>query len=558
MNERNNIINKEKKASINGINPDQGISVWFKSEKKELIHELIKKYLNLDSLIGKEAKKAISSLMKQLEQKKQYRLYNPEEKIIIDQKGREYIPFNDPDFHGALKLYNIGKYEYGGLIYAVDVQGLFYCGLTEKRIEKRFEEHIINALRGYYKSNGDINQPGYHKFYEAICNVLLNIGYDLIETYKKISTLSALQRYNERRKFLHQIEHNIKPYIRPCIIELHYSSIKLGSREIYYIKNFPLKSLFEQGLIIKDFNNEYPEYLDLRKKGLNTTSGGQTGTNFPLPLYDIAIMIALGLSAPKMLKDLKEFYNIKDVKIRTLRHKITEIFGGSYKAQEMFLKPIIEHLDSIEGISRHEIYLTFKDAELLNDGWFYEWSYGEEYLKTDIEKIYKLFNIDTRASWEEIMQYLDKTEKNFVGIPEYQWKEWFISNKMLRSYSGSNQKSIAEILSIGKTKIQTIVKRIVKNNGCNSLSELKYKLQRQKVIEILKFGAIIDIIDENGRLTKIELEKEDFHLLICKHVFNFDNWKAANPKNYMVNNLFSGMNLNKIWNTFSNKFQDLE
>ena len=223
--------------------------------------------------------------------------------------------------------------------------------------------------------------------------------------------LSALHRYNERRNFLYQIKHTIRPYIKTYIIELHYGSIKLGSREIYYIKNFPLKSLIEQGIIIAKSNNEVPEYIDLRKKGLNTASGGQTGTNFPLPLYDIAIMIALGLSAPKMIGVLKEFYKIKDVKIRTLRHKITEIFGGSYKAQEMFLKPIIEHLDSIEEISRHEIYLSFKEAELLNGGWFYEWSYGEEYLKLDTKKITKLFNLDAKTSWEEVKQYLDKKER---------------------------------------------------------------------------------------------------------------------------------------------------
>ena len=286
------------------------ITVWFERNEKRLIDIIIEKNLDLQSKIGKEIKKVVNELMSQLEIEKKYKLYNPNERIITNEKSREFISFNDPDFQTYLDQMKFEGKQFGGLLYLVEVMGSYYCGLTERTLDVRFEEHITNALRGYVMTAGNTKKPRYHKFYNAICTVLKLCYVDIIKLYKKLEIYSIFGQKSKREAKLDEIYSKIEPFIKKRVIEIHYGNRLLDVRESEFIEKFPYNALIEEGFIETSlYAKNGPDFLSLRINGLNTAPGG-AGVSISLPLYDMAIMIAFGFSGKKIAKTLQNEYNI--------------------------------------------------------------------------------------------------------------------------------------------------------------------------------------------------------------------------------------------------------
>ncbi|MFO8020715.1 MAG: hypothetical protein R6U96_18980 [Promethearchaeia archaeon] len=352
-----------------------------------------------------------------------------------------------------LKLYKANSNRFGGVIYTIEVRDSYYAGLSERPYEVRFKEHIKDALRGYYITDGNIDEAGYTKLHQSIVRVLESSGYDIKETYKYIKSLSLLRQYEKRKRLLEKIFIDFSPFIKPHIIEIHFGGRVLCEREALYIDEFPVKDLYENKILELDFHEDIDaEYIDLKKDGLNTLPGGMSASGISLPLYDIAIMIAVGLSAPQISEILINNYCIPVGKIRTVQEKIDNFFGGSYLAQEKFLRPIIEHLDS-RGISRNEIYLRFKNAELMN-GCFLEWSYGLEFLEGDIENICEIFTLELESDWEKVEELLEQNAQYYAGYSKEVWLRWIAR--------GFSKKDIANKINIGKQKVKKIFKKFIK------------------------------------------------------------------------------------------------
>jgi hypothetical protein len=269
-------LTDEQKATIRKVyeSANKKNTVWFEKDGRRIIEDIVQRTTQSNSKIGDKIQLAINDFMRKLESEKPYKPFIIDE-IIKDEKGREFISFNDPDFQFALEKIKINPSAYGGLIYVVEVMGIYYCGLTERTIDIRFEEHIIDALRGYISSGGDVNKPGYTKFYDSICTILKICYGDIIKLYRELQTYSALGRVNDRQKKIEEIKSVIKPFIKKHIIEIHYGVNSLGKRETQLIKKFPYKTLFEEGILEMGFYDmNGPDIMDLKARGLNTIAGG--------------------------------------------------------------------------------------------------------------------------------------------------------------------------------------------------------------------------------------------------------------------------------------------
>jgi hypothetical protein len=266
--------------------------------------------------------------------------------------------------------------------------------------------------------------------------------------------------------------------------------------------------------------------MNLKINGLNMKYGGGATGYLSLPMYDIAIMVALGFSAHKIAKILSKDYGLfKDFKLkeleRAVQYRIADILGGSYRAQEELLQPIIEYLDNIEGITRQDIYQAFKEAEFSSYGWFLEWSYGREFLKADIDRISKIFNLDPKSSWEEIKSYLKKEARYYAGIPESKWLEWIFYSVPRRSTPGTLGNTLQDLAKIGERKIKNILKILCAKYGVGSKDELMYKLHKEKAIELISQGFIEYPSDDDPNLTiKESLRQEDFFEVIYSKIFS--------------------------------------
>ena len=84
----------------------------------------------------------------------------------------------------------------------------------------------------------------------------------------------------------------------------------------------------------------------------------------------------------------------------------------------------------------------------------------------------------------------------------------------------------------------------------NNKNDFIYKYHCQKAIEILKNG----FIEKTGGY-KEDLTKENFHLVICKHVFNLKHYglNPYNSRKYFEQKLFEGMEVSEIWRSFYRK-----
>ena len=537
----------EDSSSIDETRPNEQGTVWFERDGKRIINMVIDGKLDLSTELGRETKKAIENLMHQLEQEKRFKLYNPTQ----DEDNR-YDSFGDTGFEDALAKLELNPNSVGGVLYLIDIMGSYYVGLTERTFEVRFEEHITGAVRGYVITGGDINLRGFHKHYAKICEALESIQIDINGLHRELQTYSAIGAAKLKKTKLEEIYDKIKPLIKTHVIEIHYGTKLLGSRESQFIEKFPYKALFEEGFLELGEHDTEIDYMALRtnSRGLNTAAGGAGISGAVLPLYDIAIMLALGYSSKKISEILQDPNNYglfagtsKDQFKKTIQHKTEDIFGGAYKAQEELLKPIIEHLDSIEGISRHDIYMAFKNAELMQ-AWFNEWAEGREFLKGDVDKIFKIFNLDQKTSWETIERLLNEREKHIAGISESQWLELYSHSDRIGKFI-RDENSVLNKVQIGQKKVYRVLHMLKLKLGFSTLEDLKSSLLKERVEEILKNGYIID--PDSGK--KTVLKEKDFYEIICEKLdgFNPSGKYFRSPKAYFEM-LFNGLSVDKIWN----------
>ena len=136
-------MRNEKSQDVRGSEDDEKLSIWFTRGTKKLIEIIRDSELDSTTTIGKETKKAITALMVQLESEKKYKLYNPNNKILKFENGKEYLIFNDPEFQNALNKYKNDPNSIGGLLYVVEVRGVYYLGLTERTLKIRIFHYYI-------------------------------------------------------------------------------------------------------------------------------------------------------------------------------------------------------------------------------------------------------------------------------------------------------------------------------------------------------------------------------------------------------------------------------
>ncbi|MHA2009778.1 MAG: hypothetical protein ACXABO_21300 [Promethearchaeota archaeon] len=526
---------------------NEDLDVWFRRNGIRIIEEVIDKNLDLRTRIGSGIKNAVQKLMMQLEKEKKFKIFRPDE--VVKVKGKEYITFDDPDFQNTLKKFGKNPNNYGGMIYAIEVMGELYVGLTERGIHDRLIEHLLTAMRGYTLAKKGVKYPQYRDVHKAIAKGLDDLGWLVEGELKIINEFTLIRDKKGREDYLDSLIENIKPFIKQHVIEIHYGHLRLSEREKTLTKTFPIRRLFEKGLIDPAFyaKKGSPEYLDVKLNGLNMIYGGATGKYRPLPIYDIAIMIALGFQAPKIAGILVNDYNLgyKELK-RSVQTKIADILGGSYEAQDNLLRPIIEHLINKEGINRYDVYSVFKHLEQDKYSWFLDWSYSKALLQFEIDTVCRMFNLDPKRGWDSIKPYLDSIERYYAGISE---EEWLLIIETKPLYTQVNGKTatnpeIKRLTGLGDTKIKNVFKLLTDKFGFSSIRELRLDLQRKRSIEILKVGYFLKA---DGR--KERLEPDKYFDQIIPAVFSpFDN--RISPKRYFEQHLFDGMNIDQVWRKY--------
>jgi len=528
------------------VNP----SLWFKDKNgNRLIDSIIEEQLDLRTTIGKETKKTIYKLMEKLEREKKYKRTSDPTQILLDKKGREYLSFNDPDFEDLLEQYENGK-DFGGLLYLLSVQGEFYVGLTERRFEVRFREHILAAILGYVLTGGDGNKPGYAKLQDAIVKVLEK-KYDIKKLDSELRYYATSNQRNKENVKIKELMNFIEPSIKGSIIEFHYSPKKLGAREKFFTKRLPIQKLIENNFI---FTTKYNSivYLDTKKQGLNSVYGGATSTGYSLPIYDITIMVAMGLTGSDIAKILQEKYfkltsnkGLKEL-TRTVQYHIAEKLGGTYEAHRELIKPIIEMLAYESEIPMHLIYQEgrYKKLESNHYGWVKQWSLGQEYLNKDLLDLIKKKNLRNDPDWETIKEHIDEIKVYYAGYSEETFKFWML-NKPFFAGKGN----VLDIIGTGDRKLKEIVKILCEKYNESNLNSLKYKFQKEKIISLLSKGYIVN---EKGE--KVPLRWDNWVNVI------FREYKIIRPtrsdrkaESHLENYLFPGIDLDDIFKLYYKK-----
>ena len=525
----------ERGCLSTGIESDLVDSIWTVSnDKQKIIYSIINENLDLNIKLNYVLFQKIIDFMQELENNHPFPL---NKKDGTDSKGRKYISFQDPDFRGFKKMYYEGKALFAGLIYSIECvfpgfEDKVYVGLTIKDADKRFEEHVLNSIRIYLLTNGDTEQSGYGKLQKTIIDSLL-CQFNIEKYYNQIKLYSNTYQFEKRRALLSEIMNYLK---NKCFIiktlEFHYSINSMDEREKYHIENYSHK-----GKIINTVKN-----------GLNMNVGSG-GPGKYLPIYEIAVLIALGQSIKDILKFLNQKYNLEEITLNMLTARIDTFFGGWYQAQEMFLKPIIEALVK-EGFDRNAIYLHFKNLEL-GFGWFRNWSVGDVYLEYDIQNFKKSINIDFDRYPELLEEYIDQIEQYYCGISERQWLSYIFKGISIRSWK-PDQTSISSLTKIGERKINTILVILFKKFRVSNKHELRYLLQKLKTIEVLKKGYLLLSSEEQNSI-KIELKKENYYLTFCADVFNLSIgkfFKINECKKYFEEKLFKGKSVDDIFEEY--------
>jgi len=508
----------------------------FAKDKEKIINSVINENLELNNRLNYVLFQKITAFMQELENDSPFPLYK---KDIINSKGRKYISFQDPDFQRFKHKYNEGRALFSGLIYSIEClfpgyEDKIYVGLTIKNADKRFEEHVLNSIRTFLLSNEDKEQTGYGKLQKTIIYSLQS-QYNIEKCYNQIKLYSNTYQFEKRRAFLSEIMNYLKS---KCFIiktlEFHYSINSMDEREKYYIENY-----LHKGKIINTVKN-----------GLNMNVGSG-GPGKYLPIYDIAVLIALGKSIKDILLILNNKYNLGGITLNMLTARIDTYFGGWYQAQEIFLKPIIEALIK-EDIDRNAIYLHFKYLEL-GFGWFRNWSIGNVLLKNDIQKFKNSTNIDFDQNPNLLEEYINQIEIYYCGISERQWLSYVFNGISIKSWK-PDQSSISSLTKIGERKINTVLSILFKKYRVSNKYELRYLLQRLKAIEVLKMGYVaLSSQEQSSKMSKIELKKDNFYFILCKDVFNLSIgkfYKINECKKYFEEKLFIRKSVEDIFEDY--------
>ena len=508
----------------------------FSKDKEKIIYSVINENLELNNRLNYVLFQKITAFMQELENDPPFPLYK---KDIIDSKGRKYISFQDPDFQRFKQIYNGGRVLFSGLIYSIEClfpgyEDKIYVGLTIKNADKRFEEHVLNSIRTFLLSNEDKEQTGYGKLQKAIIYSLQS-QYNIEKCYNQIKLYSNTYQFEKRRAFLSEIMNYLKS---KCFLiktlEFHYSINSMDEREKYYIENY-----LHKGKIINTVKN-----------GLNMNVGSG-GPGKYLPIYDIAVLIALGKSIKDILQILNNKYNLEEITLNMLTARIDTYFGGWYQAQEMFLKPIIEALIK-EDIDRNAVYLHFKNLEL-GFGWFRNWSIGDVLLEYDIQNFKNSMNIDFDQYPNLLEEYINQMERYYCGISERKWLSYVFDGISIKSWK-PGQSSISSLTKIGERKISTILSILFKKYRVSNKYDLRYLLQRLKAIEVLKMGFIVlSSKEQSSKTSKIELKKDNFYFILCKDVFNLSIgkfYKINECKKYFEEKLFIKKSVEDIFEDY--------
>lgn len=365
-------------------------------------------------------------LMKELLIKKaEFPFYSPKIRSIQQTLvvTKRYLKCNDIEFNYIFK-----NRQYEGLIYIIECylpnswfDAKIYIGITSRSLKIRFKEHVEAAIRECVRTN---NNPGsgYTKLYQAIANSLIFVGWNLETVYDTLRILVGKSYYS----FLYKVINSIKDtYIIPRIIEIHIYIDTIHDREKYYTKKF---NTVDNGL------NEHE-------------GGGYRGKHLRLPLYDITLMIAFGKNLHQIARILSKLYNF-DVSKETVARRILDFFGGWYKAQVKFLKPIIESL-FLEGFRGHDIYRAFKESSGQHQStWFNDWRWGEAYLEIDIIQARKKLEEEGFKDWNITDILYGQIDKRYFGIPQSKWIKWAVegvSRRKIEDLFGFSAKTITKI-----------------------------------------------------------------------------------------------------------------
>ncbi len=414
----------------------------FLKGSKVVKKELLDNYNRTNNKIYQSIIRHVTELKNSLIKESDYPLYLPEKNHrqlkLFSSKG--YVDANDQEFNQFLN-----KRNFEALIYEITCHLPYtwynnkcYIGFTGRPLKIRFREHIERAIRECVRTN---NTPsvGYTKLYQAIANSIIEVGWNIGQVYEQLRILTGQDYY----KFLYNVVKSIKgKYIIPKVIELHEYEDTAHEREKYLTKT-----------------------LNTVKEGLNEKEGGgAVGKYIRLPLYDMAVMIALGKNKAQISRLIRNFYNI-EVSEETIKKRISDIFGGWYEAQIKFLKPIVEKL-FLDGYNGRQIYELINDISGQHqDTWFNDWIWGETFLNFEINEARKVLiqkgieNPDSQTIYEQI-------NKHYFGFLQSQWIKWAIENVsfnyLAKKYNFSKKTLVKIYEKIGNshTKVQIKYRRL--------------------------------------------------------------------------------------------------
>lgn len=483
-------------SSMSGLNR----SIPLLKASEYIIESFQDKFKKTKNKIYLVAIKHVKSLIKEEVKVAEYPFYVPQ-KVIRQQRlveGEAYLKEGDVGFSILLK-----KKYYEGIVYEIKCNlpdtlysGKTYIGITGRGLETRFREHVVDSIRECVRTN---NTPGsgYTKIRQAIANSLIKVGWNINTLYDTLRTLRGSEYYIYLNSLIKSIKNR---YITYKILEIHYEYNTLFERERFYIKN-----------------------LETTKRGLNEYEGGGLQKKFiRLPLYDIAMLIALGKNKAQITDVLNKMYPFNVSKL-TVSNRIQAFFGGWYEAQIKFLKPIIEQL-FLDGFSGHDIYRFVEDVSGQHqDAWFNDWRWGDVFLDVDIKRVKNQLESEGLTDFKDV-NLIDRIDKRYFGIPQSQWIKWAVEN-----VSG---KEIKKNLGFSGKTITEIYKKIGGSHG-----QVQRKHRRTIAIDLMRnkgwsFHKIFT--DAFKKAPKTSLKRAKLH-----------------ARYYFENSLFPGMTIEEIYKKYN-------
>lgn len=367
------------------------------------------------------------------------------QKIVDIYEGKNYITIKDKFFKYA-KRYK----DYEGLVYEIKFiipycNFLFkdknYIGFTHRTVDIRFRDHIDEALRQWFLNNINKRKKDLAKLNKAIIAALEDKGYNIGDLYNYLQDKNIGEKIKLLQKLVKELKNNC---FEINILELHKNERIARNRE---------EELIESRNTILD--------------GLNEKKGGGGGENYiPLPMYDIAIMIAFGLSQKQLREILYKQYKII-VSRQLIQERIIEIFNSWEKIQERFLKPIVEAL-LYDGFEYCGIYKVLNNIHG-SKSWLIKWWAGNKELD------FNFWLKDKKFELNKIKHIIENDKITYYGIPRYQWRKWILDHV--------KRKKISKITGLSFKPINNVFRD--KFGGRNNYLK---EYRKFKTIELLEKG----------------------------------------------------------------------